>query len=162
MFLIGKRKIFENCIKVQTRKATDISNCQVFSMSPFERNQFSSYERRYQGVIFRNLPTAIYNCHGLVFASRRTGIFEVEEIYKILKEDNYTEVNPNDVLPGDIVLYFSVDGDIEHSGVVVSAPDTITRLPKIYSKWGKYCEAVHYANICPYECTNLKYYRTDK
>lgn len=155
----SKSELDRSSIVVQTRKGNDISNSQSFLISNFERSQFPHLKRRYSNVIFRSRPTAVYNCHGLTFASKRTGIHETEEVYKILKDDNYKEVSLNEVLPGDIILYFSSDGDIEHSGVIISEPEPMLLIPKVYSKWGKYCEAIHYANMCPYNFSNVRYYR---
>jgi len=49
--------------------------------------------------------SAIYNCFGLVFASRRTAL-EREDIDRILDEDAYTFVARRaDVREGDIIVY---------------------------------------------------------
>lgn len=146
-------------IIVQTRKGSEISNCQSFIISSFEKSLFPDYVDKYRNVIFRSHPTGIYNCHGLVFASRRTGIDDSREILKILREDNYKEISRDEVLPGDIILYFAEDGDIEHSGIVISRPDSVLHIPKVYSKWGRYREAIHYANDCEYDFSQTKYYR---
>src|SRR5689334_256822 len=50
-----------------------------------------------------------YNCHGLTFASRRTGIHDDGEINRILKEDGYKPIQAEHVLPGDCILYFNID-----------------------------------------------------
>ncbi|MGO8761968.1 MAG: hypothetical protein ACLP2P_02765 [Desulfobaccales bacterium] len=145
-------------IIVQTRQGNNILNEQLFTISSFEQNQFPEYIM-YVNAKFRTKPTAIYNCHGLTFASKRTNIFDVDQLFKILEEDRYFEIASEDILPGDIILYFSPEGDIEHSGVVIREPDAYLKIPQIYSKWGKYCEAIHFANNCPYDFSNVKYYR---
>ena len=151
----------EKRIGLETKEGNPILNRQDLFISSFVQSQFPDYEKNYSRAIFRSEPTSIYNCHGLSFASRRTGIHETAEIYKILHEDKYAEVSVKDVLPGDLVLYFSTNGDIEHSGVVLDSPkDCPMGMPKIYSKWGSFKEAIHYANYCPkYDPSNLKYYR---
>lgn len=161
--IINESELNQREIKVQTRTGRDISNNQSFMISYLDRSQFPDIQRKFSdGVTFRSRPTAIYNCHGLTFASRRTRIYEAEEAQKILKDDNYKEVRLEEVLPGDIVLYFASDGDIEHSGVIVSKPDPELGVPKVYSKWGNYSEAIHYAPNCPYTKSIVKYYRVDK
>lgn len=75
-------------------------------------------------------PSRKYNCHGLSFASRRTWIFESQEIAKIIKDDEYEEVQYNDIKPGDTAVYY-VDGDAEHSGIVVSVDEL--KVPTILS-----------------------------
>lgn len=95
----------------------------------------------------------------MTFASRRTGIYETSVIEQILHEDGYAEVSSNEVLPGDVIIYYSSDGDAEHSGIVISEKDEILRIPKVVSKWGRYAEFVHWANQCPYSFVNARYFR---
>ena len=101
----------------------------------------------------------MYNCHGMTFASRRTGIYDDQSLFVILHEDNYIEVEAKQVLPGDVILYISPDGDVEHSGVVVSRSQPPLFIPDVCSKWGKFAEIIHPANDCPYSFTRPKYYR---
>ena len=76
------------------------------------------------------------------------------------KEDGYEEVGKESVLPGDVILYLDTAGDIEHSGVVVDPPNaSILGVPRVYSKWGKYAEIIHWGNRCPYNFSNVRYYR---
>lgn len=62
-----------------------------------------------------------YNCIGLIFSSRRTGIdpmyFDI-----IASDDGYRMVsNISDVLPGDIAVYSLIKtGKVEHIGLIVS------------------------------------------
>jgi hypothetical protein len=103
-----------------------------------------------------------YNCHGLTFAARRTSIYEPADVLMILAEDGYERVvNPEDVLPGDCVLYFNEDGEIEHSGIVVSRPEGVLKVPEVCSKFGPGGpELLHMANNCgPYPIINIRYYR---
>jgi hypothetical protein len=44
-----------------------------------------------------------YNCHGLTFASRRTRIYDVQQV---LAEDAYEHIPLNEVEPGDVIVYF--------------------------------------------------------
>jgi hypothetical protein len=150
-------------IALQTSKNRDIDNYQVFEMSNFEVNQNKDYESpKYKSVIFRASPSAIYDCHGLTFASRRTCIDEKLEIEKILEDDNYQQVNVASVLPGDIILYVNNDDqDICHSGIVLEAKHNANSLPeiKILSKWGKYREAIHLHITSAYPNTTPFFYR---
>lgn len=148
-------------IVLQTRNGLDIDNDQCRVLSPFEENYGSQVlERKYggrTGFTFRSEPTGMYNCHGLVFASRRTCICDQNEIHKIIEDDGYVEVPRAEVKPGDTVLYFSESGGIEHSAIVISATDFV---PIVLSKIGKWKEAIHPANaILEYPFTNAKYYR---
>src|SRR2546430_14604689 len=84
----------------------------------------------------RTDPNPRYNCHGLTFASRRTCVLDENEISRILQEDGYEPVGREAVLPGDIAVYYSNNGSsIDHSGIVVSAPEGPGGVPMICSKW---------------------------
>lgn len=157
--IIVPNKPIETKITVQTRVGNDIPNSQSHEYSRFEERQYSGIESTHPNAEYRTPPNPIYNCHGLTFASKRTGIYESFVLQSVLDEDGYTEVEREQVLPGDIILYVGERGDIEHSGIVVSKPDKHLMIPKVVSKWGKYKEVVHWANDCPYSFANPKYYR---
>jgi hypothetical protein len=95
----------------------------------------------------------------LVFATRRTNIDDSLEVQKIIKQDNYEEIDVKKVLPGDIIIYYADDNDAEHSGIVISVPDDVLPIPNVISKWGQLEEYIHPANQCPYHFINAKYYR---
>ena len=100
----------------------------------------------------------------MTFAARRTQIWSSEEIGFLLKEDGYEEVSQEDAVPGDIVVYYStVTGEIEHSGMVVSAAKQgDLRGPLIVSKWGSCQEFIHFFTDCPYLPATIKFYRLHK
>lgn len=159
IILPGDTKPFERSIRLDTTLGNPIENSQILEISAFEKNQFSALTKWNQSGTLRTHPTPRYNCHGLTFASRRTGIFDSEVINKILDEDGYEEVLAKQALPGDVIIYFAADGDTEHSGIVVSAPANEFGVPKVISKWGKYAEFIHWANNCPYTFATARYYR---
>jgi len=99
-------------------------------------------------------PTRKYNCHGLTFGSRRTWISKASEIVKVLKDDDYQPVTLDELMPGDVVVYFQ-NGDAEHSGIVVETGF----VPIVLSKWGPAHEVIHLVNDCPYDSMEIKYYR---
>lgn len=153
----------ETTIILQTREGTAIPNSQSHEISPFEANQFRDCEKTHPYAKFRPPPNPIYNCHGLVFASRRTGIQRSDILHTVLDDDGYTEIVRDKVLPGDIILYYGEDGDIEHSGIVITKPDDVQlKIPQVVSKWGKYKEVVHSANDCQYTFANVRYFRVTK
>ena len=97
------------------------------------------------------LPTNLYNCHGLVFASRRSKVVEHDDVRTILKDDQYRQIiDPNAVLPGDVVIYL-VRGVIDHTGLVVDVVQSAIH-PKItvISKWAQATEMIHDLFDCPY------------
>lgn len=147
--------------KFETAKGTEIENEQILiRMTPLEAsNRRDSHSRRFPTAQRRyDQPNGIYNCHGMVFGARRTGIHS-SSVMKIIDEDDYKKVEPpNPIMAGDIVLYFS-EGDVEHTAIVVEPPRQGIFLPLVVSKWGDFVEYVHYANNCPYDSSNLLYYR---
>lgn len=151
----------ESSILIETREGHQIENYQALEISQFELNQNADYERKWQreSVIFRTESNPIYNCHGLTFASRRTGIFNPDTLNLILEDDRYTRVTRSEVMPGDIVIYVAEDGDFEHSGIVVSSIDSTFKVPWVVSKWGKYREVLHWEHVTPYTYADVRYYR---
>jgi hypothetical protein len=111
-------------------------------------------------VTRRREATATYNCHGLTFASRRTGIYEVTAIQLILSDDGYQAVEEQHVLPGDVVLYFEPEG-LAHSGIVVALERLGNAIiPKVMSKWGIAGEYIHSVRTCPYpRVDRIRFYR---
>ncbi len=152
----------EFTIALVTKSGTPIKNIQSREFSNFEAGQFAVFDRKYPLVRKRTEPNPIYNCHGLTFASRRTQIFQSSDIQIILKEDGYTEIDKSSVLAGDVIVYFDPNGDAEHSGIVVAVLDGPLKSLSIVSKWGKYRELIHSEYDCPYNLTNIKYYRVTK
>ncbi len=135
-------------IRLQTSKRRDILNVQAFEISAFERNWAEDLPRQFGGAIFRTGLSPLYNCHGLTFSSRRTRITEPDSIIQILTDDKYEEINVNDSLPGDVILYYSDDGDPTHSGIIVENEPPL-HVPKVYSKWGSGPEVIHYFRDVP-------------
>lgn len=146
----------------ETSSQNQIENYQGHEISITELNQIAEYEKKYgPDIVRRSGPSPIYNCHGMTFASRRTGIYQSSEIYKIIEDDKYIEINKENVLVGDTILYFDEENDIYHSGIVAIVPSENTLwVPKIFSKWGKYAEVIHWANKGPYNFSTAKYYRS--
>jgi hypothetical protein len=150
-------------LALQTRETNDIDNEQCIHLDANTQGSLSSQSRylrqKHPRVSFRLDFSAIYNCHGLTFASRRTCIASSTEIRKILAEDGFESVPAaSQAEPGDIVLYVAA-GDIEHSGVVIEA-DNLS--PLVLSKWGKGPEVIHRVADCPYDATNVEYHRVTK
>lgn len=146
-------------IELQTKLGSNIDNFQIDSVSKTEIQIFEEFINRFPLARKLSQIEPHYNCHGFVFASRRTGILP-NELMKILTEDCYKEISKDNVNEGDVVIYISSIGDIEHSGLVVERPNKNNHnTPQIISKWGKANEFFHPVNYSPYESSNLKYYR---
>lgn len=157
MDILFPNQIQSSHIELQTSKHRDIPNRQLFEISSLDQKTYHKIMNSYPSVIFRNEPNPIYNCHGLTFASSRTGIEDDEIIPLILDDDDYREILNENVLPGDIIIY-KHNGGVIHSGIVVSGPIGLG-IPMVLSKWGSFSEIVHLAHVCPYDSSDLHYYR---
>ena len=151
-------------LALETAAQNRIPNAQSTEIAPNELNTFPDLERKYgDDILRRSGPTAVYNCHGLAFASRRTRIYDPSAVLQILHDDRYQGIAPQDVLPGDLIIYYDNSGDLEHSGIVVTPPShSPLKVPKVYSKWGSYAEVIHFANRCPYDYSNVRYWRIQR
>ena len=159
--IIKPGEIPANYITVQTRDGYDIENCQCELILPKDIKDCKELQKKYSEAIYRTGLIPIYNCHGFVFASRRTAINNNSDIIKILKDDKYIIIEDvSNVIPGDIVIYKDRrSGDIEHSAVVIEKPNELMQA-KVISKWGKAFEVIHFINNCPYSLDTYKeYYR---
>lgn len=135
-------------IRLETSKRSGIRNFQGCEISEFHRNWNEEIKKTYPRVTPRTDMSALYNCHGLTFACRRTRIEETNDVLRILLDDHWAEVDLQDVLPGDIVVYFSEEGEANHSGLVVTY-DQDSKLPMICSKWNLGGEYIHAISDCP-------------
>jgi hypothetical protein len=106
-------------------------------------------------------PTGRYNCHGLVFASRRTNIPPVDKavsIDELLHRDGYQRANGAPQV-GDIAAYRDDRGEIEHTGFVCAVDRIGDQLvPFVWSMWGGLGEFRHRADLTPYS-KKIEYWR---
>lgn len=101
-------------------------------------------------------PTNRYNCHGMTFASRRSAIIHPEQVRKILNQDGYIRIDKAHVVPGDIIIYPTEEGDVEHSGLVLAAEGLSI---VVVSKWGRSHEVIHPFNVSPYDARYVEFWR---
>lgn len=144
----------QNPIVVQTRAGNTINVCQcatvygIFQLADAEDHAKHRFAEPRTGL------SGYYNCHGLVFASRRAAIDDFSQIARILKEDGYEVVQPEDLMPGDIAIYYDdTSGEAVHSAFVVSVPhpaDPVKPPISVVSKWGNGREYLHKINDCKY------------
>ncbi len=153
-------------ILVQTYSGADtVPNC-IDPELEAQAVEFNKREIKKKGLIgVKHLepPTGRFNCHGLVFASRRTCIppsnmLDSVNIDDLLQEDLYERVNSQPQV-GDVVVYRG-NREIEHTGYVVNV-DSLGGLETVWvwNKWGALEECVHPANTSPYEDCTIEYWR---
>jgi hypothetical protein len=96
----------ERTIVVQTSKGTSIENAQSAEPDNQQKLVFQAIIEQHPQWKERKPPCGIYNCFGHVWASRRTSIYESEEIDKILNDDSIRSLHEQELpLPGDVVVY---------------------------------------------------------
>jgi hypothetical protein len=158
--------LMRDSLALETRQKTPIDN--YFDRNPVLAGATAAiamYKRIYSQAMHRDDvgPTAMYNCHGLTFAARRTQVI-FSEVAKILRDDDYIVIDYAEVTAGDIAVYRSMDtGDVEHSGIVVGRGTGLVNgppgAPVILGKWGNLHEVAHLPPQCPYDKCTVMYYR---
>lgn len=142
-------------IALETRLPSRIGNQQA--PEPGQR-VISLYEHmRAQHPHWNNRKPAcgIYNCFGHIWASRRTAIYDDEEIRKILSDDGYRTLRAGeDPQQGDLALYLDSGGGFLHVGRIVEVRGIVSngntsdaKIPFVLSKWSDcFGEDVHHCN----------------
>lgn len=140
-------------IHLETSKKTKINNEQYSRITLFDMEIIQRHEYEFSSK-FQGEPSPTYNCHDLTFASKRTGIYDDEEILKIIRDEYQEVINEREVIIGDVIIYYDNNDKILHSGVVVKAnnnnPHELVDI-RILSKVRNYKEIVHNVNSSPYE-----------
>jgi CHAP domain-containing protein len=109
-------------------------------------------------------PTMRYNCHGLVFASRRTNLATILaplDLWDLLRRDGYGRV-AGEPQAGDVAVYVDGGGGIEHTGIVAHVERAGGLLDvRVWSAWGGIGEFEHRAEpgCTPYHACRLEYWR---
>ena len=142
--------------------------------SPQERRLLiRSYREQLPNAALRRSPSKKYNCHGLVFASRRAFIQALTfmdttfALAAVLEDDGYTRIEEHEVEVGDVAIYRDHQTRIiHHSGIVVQV-DTPLGQPTggvllIMSKWGQAGEYLHSPFHIPEDYPHHIEYLTDR
>jgi hypothetical protein len=150
-------------IELRTRANNPIDNDQFTGTLPYrELNENDENMRKYNNCYYRTGPCGYYNCHGLTFASRRTRVYNNDDLRRIIREDNYEPIKLEELFSGDLILYVDEKGDIQHSGLIIQV-NTVDALviPMVLSKWGNGSEVYHAYKNCPYwnSTVRIEYYR---
>ncbi len=150
-------------LELQAYDGTGIPNFIDADPSPRILALNRRYNRYLPMVCVLAQPTGRYNCHGLVFGSRRTNIGHVDipvDIDKLLRIDCFGPI-PFPPQPGDIVVYRRPNGEIDHTGFVSRVEKLSNEsLVFVWSKWGAYEECEHREVLCQYyEDCEIEYWR---
>jgi hypothetical protein len=133
-------------LSLDTRKARQIPNDRRLEQNPVRLEAAKECILKHHTSAQCRSLTGVYNCMGMVFASRRTCI-DTDSITMILEDDEYRRLQPSDeVAKGDVVIYKDNDGHVSHVGLVVDIkPDLVQAENKIkvLSQWGQDGEYFH-------------------
>ena len=138
----------ERSIRVDTHRGTPIPNVIAPPADEAAKRWYDGVRKRF-GKQWKNRKpaTGVYNCYGMIFASRRTSIDDDENdtiIHRILEEDGYRQLSSQvDVAPGDIVLYrLSGSNEIVHMAMVTRRDSLVDTDGQSVAKVGGACYAL--------------------
>ncbi len=125
------------------------------------------FRNTYFGAVLRRPPSGQYNCFGLTFANRRTGIGGLATdsiVDSILRDDGYRSISIAEAESGDLVIYFK-GKEFWHAGLIVEVESNELmpgrRLATVMSKWGDAGEYTHPTTVGPYADEEVTYW-TDR
>lgn len=132
----------ERSIALETRKGRRIRN--VVAPEPGEQahRTYAAVRKKFgQTWTNRKGPCGGYNCYGMVFATRRTAIYEDDQIPGILEDDGYRKIGENEVRPRGIVLYRDRTRGLLHVALVLRRQkwEGAIPVPFALSKWDDSC-----------------------
>jgi hypothetical protein len=144
-------------IELQTRLGRSVAN--IVEVEPGDREQrlWKRQEEVHPHWERRRPPCGGHNCAGLVWASRRTGIFEIEGWLAILHDDGYRELGLSEVPErGDLVLYRDPQAGYLHVGLVLSIEQGLSResrqIARVLSKFNSVSgEYIHWEHDHPFQ-----------
>ena len=133
-------------LPLSTRKGSQIPNEQPSPRPPVSM-------RAAKDMVLDDHPSAcarslsnLYNCMGMVFASRRTWV-EPEHLTLILEDDEYRKVaSRGEIQRGDVVVYRDNYGEVSHVGIVADVRTNVEEATWevfVLSQWGKDGEYFH-------------------
>jgi hypothetical protein len=135
-----------NSIPLGTRESRHIPNQKRNEWAPDDLKEAVSACMADFPMIQVRSVTAVYNCVGMVFASRRTWV-DTDFVRQLLTEDGYALVqNRHTSMVGDVVIYENDEHVIKHVGIIIQKSEDLTGghvTFKILSKWGPWAEFIH-------------------
>jgi hypothetical protein len=148
-------------IVVQTSEGNNIDN--EIPSSCGDTDHSDIVEDNLSEIIERRPTNTGYNCAGHVWAARRSCIYELKEIRKILEDDNYRELEQKkECMAGDVVLYLGMEGDFLHVAKLYKKIEADLVKWVALSKFGVAgFEAFHRMRDIPYDEYKLEFW-TDR
>lgn len=153
-------------LPLATRRGRHISNERRIESPPARlRAAVELINKNWPSAKLRS-ATSVYNCMGLIFASRRTWI-DPGFLIDILADDEYIKLaGIQEVQIGDVVIYRDRgDNSISHIGIVLKKDPVISTASWniiIISQWGADGEYIHPIQEVPYYLGDPVEYWTDR
>lgn len=153
-------------LALHTRKGWQIPNETRYERPPIAMQAAVQNLRSIFPQIRPRSLSSVYDCTGLVFASRRTTV-STDNIHRILSDDDYKRLSDlPDLEEGDLVLYGRGDGSsISHAGIIWSKrakPRDATFDIMVLSQWGADGEYIHPIDQVPSAYGRPVEYWTDR
>lgn len=111
-------------------------------------------QTRHPGINPTGAPTKRYNCHGFTFKSRE--LWLNGGIQKVLDDQGWVQAREADAKVGDVMVYRTPDGKIQHSGRVTKVAGG--KVTEVESKWGQGGEYTHTPTNVPESYGTPTYY----
>lgn len=167
--LLGKNLI-QPGLALEARSRAPIPNKTRLEMHPGGLRDLARCHEALHPRAVRRSATATYNCIGMVVANRRAWV-EPADLQRVLLEDGFRRrPGPDQVQPGDVVVYRDDEGEVAHAGVILEVLWTIEEaLPfekgdrfRVLSKWGEGGEYEHNLTDVPSVFGKPAEYWTDR
>ncbi len=137
-------------IPLAARSGWQIPNERRAEITPEQRRAAVEMHKDRSTARLRSM-TAVYNCMGMVFATRRTWI-DTQYLERILVEDGYSRLSGvGEAITGDVVVYRR-KSEVSHVGLIIAVEPRIadgSREILVLSKWGAVGEYIHPVNDVP-------------
>lgn len=128
-----------NRLSLDTEKGTPIDNEVALEPDDQKRRVYELLIQQHPQWKLVAASRGRYNCFGLVWATRRTAIYEFPEVRKIIEDDGYRSTSEEATDVGDIVVYWDLKHGPLHAGIVVGRVPLLhggsTTTLTILSKW---------------------------
>lgn len=133
-------------IRLATKRGRQIPNDRPLEQNPARLRAARDMVLNAHGSARLRSLTGVYNCVGMVFASRRTSI-EPDELQAILEDDEDRRLSSDaELVVGDLVVYRDSVGSPVHVGLVSEVRvilEEASRHITVLSQWGKDGEYFH-------------------
>lgn len=146
-------------IVLQTARGNSIENSIEPEPGEQAKAKFENLIKKFGARwIVRRPVTGRYNCAGLVFANRRTSIFEPRLYVQILEDDGYRKLaSPTQLRESDVAAYVDrASEEIHHLALIMRLEAGVGPSPVAFalSKWDSAMgEVLHNVYASPYDLT---------